>query len=65
MFDHLAPTLIQNGFTVIPLKPREKRPALRQWQHARLSAADCTQWPGHGVGVLCGVGDPVRAIFHQ
>lgn len=55
--------LLGNGYLIIPIKPGHKRPALDNWQTARLGAADLTRYPNHGVGVLCGQGaQPVAAI---
>jgi putative DNA primase/helicase len=55
--------LLGNGYLIIPIKPGHKRPALDNWQTARLGAADLTRYPGHGVGVLCGQGaQPIAAI---
>ena len=55
--------LLGNGYLIIPIKPGHKRPALDNWQAARLGAADLTRYPGCGVGVLCGQGaHPVAAI---
>jgi P4 family phage/plasmid primase-like protien len=55
--------LLGNGYLIIPIKPGHKRPALENWQTARLGAADLTRYPNHGVGVLCGQGaQPVAAI---
>ena len=48
--------LLGNGYLVIPIKPGHKRPALDQWQTARLGAGDLGKYPGCGVGVLCGQG---------
>ncbi len=56
-------TLLGNGYLIIPIKPGHKRPALDNWQTARLGAADLTRYPAHGVGVLCGQGaQPIAAI---
>lgn len=63
MFDTLGPTLIGHGYLPIPIRPNEKRPALRGWQNARLTPEDCARWPDHGVGLLCGVGDTPLAAF--
>lgn len=49
--------LLAGGYLVVPIIPGEKRPALPGWQNARLTAADLGRYPGHGVGVLCGVGE--------
>lgn len=55
--------LLGNGYLIIPIKPGHKRPALDNWQSARLGAADLTRYPAHGVGVLCGQGlQPIAAI---
>lgn len=55
--------LLGNGYLIIPIKPGHKRPALDNWQTARLGASDLTRYPQHGVGVLCGQGaQPVAAI---
>ncbi|MHB1368652.1 MAG: phage/plasmid primase, P4 family [Pseudomonadaceae bacterium] len=55
--------LLGNGYLIIPIKPGHKRPALDNWQTARLGAADLTRYPNRGVGVLCGQGaQPVAAI---
>lgn len=55
--------LLGNGYLIIPIKPGHKRPALDNWQTARLSAADLQRYPGHGVGILTGQGaHPVVAI---
>ncbi|NKD82357.1 phage/plasmid primase, P4 family [Haematospirillum jordaniae] len=55
--------LLGNDYLVVPIKPGSKRPALDNWQTARLGIADLTGYPGHGVGVLCGQGaQPVAAI---
>lgn len=55
--------LLGNGYLIIPIKPGHKRPALDNWQTARLGAADLTRYPAHGVGVLCGQGaQPIAAI---
>ena len=63
LFKHDASLLIANGYLVIPIKAGEKRPALSNWQSARLTAADAERWPGAGTGVLCGQGEhPVCAF---
>ncbi len=55
--------LLANGYLIIPIKPGHKRPALDQWQSARLGASDLTRFPGCGVGVLCGQGAwPIAGI---
>lgn len=62
-FQNHGRALLGNGFLIIPIKPGHKRPALDNWQTARLGAADLTRYPAHGVGVLCGQGaQPVAAI---
>lgn len=55
--------LLANGYLIIPVKPGHKRPALDQWQTARLGAADLTRYPSHGAGILCGQGaQPIAGI---
>lgn len=55
--------LLGNGYLIIPIRPGHKRPALENWQTARLGAADLQRYPHHGVGVLTGQGaHPVAAI---
>lgn len=55
--------LLGNGYLIIPIKPGHKRPALDNWQTARLGAADLSRYASHGVGVLCGQGaQPIAAI---
>lgn len=62
-FQQYGRALLGNGYLIIPIKPGHKRPALDNWQTARLGAADLTRYPNHGVGVLCGQGaQPVAAI---
>lgn len=62
-FQQYGRSLLGNGYLIIPIKPGHKRPALDNWQTARLGAADLTRYPNHGVGVLCGQGaQPVAAI---
>lgn len=56
MIETLGPSLIARGYNIIPIQPSRKNPSIRGWQNARLSATDCAQWRGHGVGVLTGVG---------
>lgn len=62
-FQQYGRSLLGNGYLIIPIKPGHKRPALDNWQTARLGAADLTRYPNHGVGVLCGQGaQPIAAI---
>jgi P4 family phage/plasmid primase-like protien len=62
-FQNHGRALLGNGYLILPIKPGHKRPALENWQTARLGAADLTRYPGHGVGVLCGQGaHPIAAI---
>lgn len=62
-FATFGQSLLDGGYLIIPIKPGHKRPALDNWQTARLGAADLTRYPNHGVGVLCGQGaQPVAAI---
>lgn len=62
-FQQHGRALLGNGYLIIPIKPGHKRPALDNWQTARLGAADLTRYPAHGVGVLCGQGaQPIAGI---
>ncbi len=62
-FQHYGRELLGNGYLIIPIRPGHKRPAIDNWQTARLGAADLSRYPNHGVGVLCGQGaQPVAAI---
>jgi len=55
--------LLGCGYLIVPIKPGHKRPALENWQTARLGVADLARYPGHGAGVLCGQGaQPLAAI---
>ncbi|MDP2262660.1 MAG: phage/plasmid primase, P4 family [Hydrogenophaga sp.] len=48
--------LLANGYLIVPIRPGEKAPALGAWQRARMTTADLFDFPGHGVGILCGQG---------
>lgn len=62
-FQSSGRALLGNGYLIIPIKPGHKRPALDQWQTARLGAGDLGKYAGCGVGVLCGQGaHPIAAI---
>lgn len=62
-FQTFGQPLIDNGYLVLPIKPGEKRPALSNWQTARLGVDHLTRYPGHGAGILCGQGEqPIAAI---
>lgn len=53
-----ARALLARQYLIVPIVPGDKRPALAEWQNARLGAVDVPRlWSnGAGVGVLCGVG---------
>lgn len=55
-FKQVGGKLLANGYLIIPIRPGEKSPALAAWQQARMGAGDLFNYPGHGVGVLCGQG---------
>lgn len=65
MIETLGPSLIARGYNIVPIIRGEKRPAIKGWQQQAhwLSAADCAQWRGHGVGILTGVGAYPLAAF--
>lgn len=52
----VGPSLVSNGYLVVPIRRGEKRPAISSWEKARLTAAEISGFGG-GVGVLCGVGE--------
>lgn len=58
MFARLAPTLRDNGWDPLPIRPASKIPAVAEWQRpasdSRL-ARWCGDYPDHSVGILCGV----------
>ena len=61
--DQFGRTLLSNGYLIIPIKPGHKRPALDNWQNARLGAGDIARYGTFGVGILCGQGaHPLVAI---
>lgn len=55
-FQHQGRALLANGYQIIPIRRGEKRPAISGWEKSRLSMADLSRYPEHGVGVLCGQG---------
>lgn len=59
----IGATLIKNGYLVVPIKPGEKRPAIKDWEHSRLTINDCTAFGNCGAGILCGQGDYPIAAF--
>ncbi len=62
-FQKQGRALLGNGYLIVPIKPGHKRPALANWQNARIGASDLTGYSGHGCGVLTGQGaHPVAAI---
>lgn len=55
--------LMARGYLVIPIKHKDKRPALSAWQNMRLGPPDIPKYQSYGVGLLCGVGSfPICAI---
>lgn len=66
MSDHfrkIGPTLLANGYLVVPIRVGEKRPAVDAWQKARFTPADTAEFIDHGVGILCGQGEhPVVGV---
>jgi putative DNA primase/helicase len=55
--------LLAYNYLVVPIKPGEKRPALKDWQDARISATDLLKYPNCGIGVLTGQGQfPICAV---
>lgn len=59
MTDHFKTkgrALLANGYSIIPIRRGEKRPAISSWQKSQLGVGDLDRYPDHGVGVLCGQG---------
>lgn len=59
MTDHFKTkgrALLANGYSIIPIRRGEKRPAISSWQKSQLGIGDLDRYPDHGVGVLCGQG---------
>jgi P4 family phage/plasmid primase-like protien len=62
-FESYGRRLLANGYLIVPIVPGQKRPALGQWQNARMTIDDISRYGGHGVGILHGQGDiPVVGI---
>ncbi|MGJ7506846.1 phage/plasmid primase, P4 family [Variovorax sp. GT1P44] len=64
-FATVAPALINNGYSVLPIAPGLKYPGDDvKWKDRVFgTTADLAQFINYGVGVLCGVGDaPVCAV---
>ncbi len=62
-FQQQGRALLANGYLIVPITPGHKRPALPNWQHSRLGATDLSNYPDHGVGILCGQGaNPICTI---
>lgn len=62
-FQKQGRALLGNGFSIIPIRQGEKRPALGSWQTSRFGAGDLAGYPGCGVGILTGQGaHPIAAI---
>lgn len=55
--------LLAYHYMVVPIKQGEKRPALKDWQDSRISAADLLKYSNCGIGVLTGQGQfPICAV---
>jgi len=58
-----GPALIDAGYLVIPILPGQKRPGMKKWESARLTAIDTSKFNGDGLGILTGQGaHPVIGI---
>jgi putative DNA primase/helicase len=42
--------ILQNGYTVLPIIPGEKRPALKDWRQRKITDADVRGWQTNGFG---------------
>ncbi len=49
-------SLLSNGYTIVPIRPGEKRPAIASWQNAKLGPESLAQYAEFGVGIICGQG---------
>jgi P4 family phage/plasmid primase-like protien len=56
-FKQHAPALIDAGYLVVPIMPGQKRPSIKKWEGARLTAADSRKYNGDGLGILTGQGE--------
>lgn len=55
------PALVKNGYIPLPIKQKDKRPAIKNWTAPDYSPP--TGFPGCGVGILCGRGPaPISGI---
>lgn len=55
--------LLAYHYMIVPIKQGEKRPALKDWQDARITSADLNKFSNCGVGVLTGQGQfPICAV---
>lgn len=62
-FREIGKLLLAYNYMIIPIKPGEKRPVLRDWQDARITSADLNKYSNSGVGVLTGQGQfPICAV---
>ena len=60
----LGPKLIENGYRIVPVRPRAKAPAIADWVRADFTAEDARGFQAEcGIGIKCGQGDvPVYAF---
>lgn len=62
-FARHAPALIDAGYLVVPIEHGRKKPALPEWQNARLDHRHVARWRRFGVGILTGQGEhPIAAV---
>ncbi|MHA3063105.1 phage/plasmid primase, P4 family [Acinetobacter sp. ANC 4641] len=62
-FREIGKLLLAHSYMIVPIKPGEKRPALKDWQDARITSADLNKYSNCGVGILTGQGQfPVCAV---
>lgn len=62
-FREVGKKLLAYNYMIVPIKPGEKRPALSEWQDARIASGDLNKYANCGVGVLTGQGQfPICAV---
>lgn len=58
-----AKKLIDNGYYVIPIVSRDKRPAIKDWTNPENYNPDPDKYKNCGIGIICGYGEnPVYGI---
>lgn len=53
-FGDIAPRLVGNGYSPVPIKPGTKRPPMNEWPSFRVDDAALAEYRQCGTGLLCG-----------